>query len=521
MRGRTALLPPLLVLTFGLAPFLGATAHGEDAPTLPATGPQVMELSLAQALQMGLEANLTLQDASYDAPIAWQGRQAADGLFDTLLTAGVTASHIETPSTSAFLGTGTIDEDNVNAQVGLSRLLRSGGSISLLYRADRLNSGSPFATVNPAIANGLSLEASHPLMRGAGDVALADVRRAQNNVVGAKAGYRTEAEIVLQQIALTYWELVFADANLDSRRKSEEVARELLENAEARLQAEVGTPLDVAEARAGVERRVSEVLDAENLRASAQDVLLSLILPFGPEVRAAIRVEPTDDAVMDATALPSKADEKRYVDLAIQGRPEMLVQKAAIANAGIDVKVAQNAILPQLDVIGRVSTDGLDTVFGRSVERMVEGQAASGTIGLQFSLFIGQRSARSRWLAAAWRRRQAMIRERDLVNTIVVEVRKALRDLDTARGQYAAGVAEVKAANEALRGERLKLDNGKSTPFQVLQKEEDRTAARTRRARAAVDLRIAEANLYRSVGTMAERYALDISKWEACCGLGR
>ena len=526
MRLRAPGLLAAVFLAVALCPLAPVGAEDDPIapaePLLPSTdGDQVLQLSLARALAMGAEANLGLDIASYDAPIAWQGRVAADAMFDTLLTAGITASHIETPSTSAFLGTGTIDEDNVNAQVGLSRMLRSGGSISLLYRADRLNSNSPFATVNPAISNGLSLEASHPLMRGAGDVALADVRRAQNNVVAAKAGYRTEVEATLLAIAETYWELVFADANLDARRKSEEVARELLDNANARLKAEVGTPLDVAEARAGVERRVSEVLDAENLRESVEDNLLALILPFGPEVRAEIRVNPTDLPAQATTTLPSKSDEQRYVDLAIQGRPEMLIRKAEIATAGIDVKVAQDAIRPQLDVIGRVSTDGLDDVFGNSVSRMFEGQAVSGTIGLQFSLFLGQRAARAQWLAAAWRRRQAKLRERDLTNVIVVEVRSALRDLDTARGQIGAGEAEVKAGEEGLRGERLKLDNGKSTPFRVLQKEEDLTNARTRLSRARADLSIAEARLYRAVGTMAERFSIDASKWEECCGHGR
>ncbi len=303
------------------------------APVMPTATTGVLELSLVRALAMGAEANLGLMIGSYDAPIAWQGRVAADALFDTLLTAGISAAHIETPSTSAFLGTGTIDEDNVNAQVGLSRMLRNGGSISLLYRADRLNSSSPFATINPAIANGLSLEASQPLLRGAGDVALADVRRAQNDVVAAKAGQRTNVEATLLLIAEAYWELVYADMNLDATRKSEEVARELLDNANARLKAEVGTPLDVAEARAGVERRVAEVLDAENLRATVQDALLSLILPFGPEVRSSIRVVPTDTPASATTTLPTKQDEERYVHLAIQGRPEMLVRKAEIATA--------------------------------------------------------------------------------------------------------------------------------------------------------------------------------------------
>lgn len=493
----------------------GDSQSGDSQPNLSKSN--VLQLSLRKALTMGAEANLGILERSYDAPIAWQGRIAADAIFDTLLTAGVTASHDEVPSTNVFFGTGVIDSDTVDGQVGASKLLRSGGSISLLYRADRIRTNNPFATVNPAYSNGLSVEASQPLLRGAGDIALADLRRAQNNVVLAKAGYRTEVEATLLRIAELYWELVFTDANLDARRKSEEVARNLLGDANSRLKAEVGTPLDVAEARAGVERRRSETLEAENLRETAEDRLLQLILPFGPEVRQAVRILPTDKPAAAPERLPTRAEEQRYVDLALTGRPEIQGAKAEIASAGIDVRVAQDAVRPQLDVIGRLATDGLDAQFGDSFEDIVRGRAVSGTIGLQFSLFLGQRGARATWLAASWRRRQALLRRKEVDNGIVVQVRAALRDLDTARGQLAAGQSEVRAATEGLRGEGLKLDNGKSTPFQVLQKEDDLTAARTRESRAAADLSIAEARLYRAVGNLAATFGIDAAKWKACC----
>lgn len=475
----------------------------EPPPAPAAAGAHVMRLSLRDALQKGVGGNLGLLESSYETPIAWQGREAADASFDYLLTAGFSLSHIEAPSTNVFSSAGVSVQNTVNAQVGVTRRLRSGGSISLLYRADRISTNNPFATVDPGYQQGLSVEMSYPLLRGAGDIALADIRRAQNGVVAARAGYSVQVETTLLGIEETYWELVYAEANLDARRKAEEVARELLDDANSRLDAEVGTPLDVAEARAGVERRRSEVLAAENLRETLADQLLSLIVPFGPTVRQAIRVVPTDRADAGIANLPTRADEKRYVGVALQGRPELLASRAEIASAGIDVVVAKDAIRPQLDVIGRVASDGLNSALDDSIGDVLGGEATSATIGLEFSLYIGQRAARANWLSAAWRRRQALLRRKELENQIVVEVRKALRDLETARGQLDAGRAEVASADEGLEGERLKLEQGKSTPFRVLQKEDDRTAARTREARAAADLRIAEARLQRSVGSLA------------------
>jgi len=528
-------LPVLLLPLLSGAPLAVARA-GDDEPSpgpskavpheiqkkaTPQKAPQdnvarVMRLGLRRALELGMTGNLTLQEGAYATPLAQQARIAAAASFDTLLTASFNVAHDESPVTNTFLGQGVTTDDSLLAQAGVTRLLTSGGTISLLYRADRLSTNNPFATVNPAYTSTLTAEIRQPLLRGAGDTALADIRRAQNGVVGARATYEGQVEAVLLQVAEAYWELVFADANLAAQGKSLEVARELLADATSRLHAEVGTPLDVAEARAGVERRRSEVLDAENLRETLEDRLLALIVPFGPSVRAAIHLEPTDRAGVGAEALPHRSDEARYVDLALKGRQELRASRADIAVRGIDVLVAKDAIRPQLDLVGRAAGDGLASGLGGSLEDIVTGRANSAAIGLEFSLFIGRRAARAEWLSAAWRRRQALLRYRELQNGVVVQVRGALRDLETARAQLAAGRAEVAAAQEGLSGERLKLGQGKSTPFRVLQKEDDLTAARTREARAAADVSIASARLLRAVGSLASSMDVSTRRWPTC-----
>ncbi len=519
----------LVVLALGaFCPFAAADddkSKNEKIPSDPppaapapengvASGIQTLRLSLADAARMGTAANLEIQRGSYDTPIAQQGRIAAEASFDTLLTADFTANRTESPVRNSLFGNQVFFTETIGGSAGVQRNLRSGGAVALIYRADRLTTDNPIG--NMGVLQGATFEATQPLLRGAGDVAIADIRRAQNNLVAARAGYETDIEITMLNIVTAYFELVFAEDNLGARRKSEEVARRLLSDANSRLEAEVGTPLDVAEARAGVERRVSEVLNAENARGTFEDQLLALIMPFPAGGRPNVRIVPTDTEIQDLTTLPSAGDETRFVQVALAGRPEVRAAKADIATRGIDTLVARNAILPQLDVIGAVSTDGLGGGFGDSISRAAQGQAIGGTIGLQFSLFIGQRAARAEWLRAAWARRQSQLNLRELENQIIVQVRAALRDIDTARGQLTAARAEVKAADEQLKGEILRREQGKSTPFRVLQREDDLTGARTRLGRAAADLRIAEGRLWRAVGSLGDNLGIDARKWAPC-----
>ena len=265
-----------------------------DGPKAAPVSAAVLPLSLAEAVTLAMEGNLTLQAARFDEPVAFALYEAADAAFDPLLTAGLNVARNETPSTFSFTGTSNDEQDVIGLSAGWQRALRRGGSVAVLYEADRLDSNSAVAAVNPAYSNGLSVQVVKPLLRGAGDVALTDLRQRSNDIETARATLETAVETLLAQVVGAYWELAYTDALIEARRKSLEVAEELLDDAESRRDAEVGTPLDVAEARAGLERRRSDLLEAEGIRGTQEDQLLALMMPFGAMRSTGRRIVLTD-----------------------------------------------------------------------------------------------------------------------------------------------------------------------------------------------------------------------------------
>ena len=490
----------------------GVDEAKRDDPFRPASATEIpsrgaptdaLPMTLRQALRLGLEKNLSLQSSSYGTPIAHRQWVVADAGFDMLLTGNFEVGRNETPATSDFFGTSVVEEDFVRASAGMSRRLRSGGSVSLLYRADRLETNNQFNSINPSWTNGLTYEVTQPLLRGAGGVALNDLRRAQNNVRAAKATHRAQIERLLLQIVEAYWELVYSQEALEARVRSEQVARELLVDAKARVDAELGTPLDTAEASAGLQARRSERLAAENLRDNVADRLRALIMPFRGSAHDRVVIVPTERASARRPTLPPDTSADRLVRLAFQSRPELREQQAALANTGLDIQRARDAMRPSLNVVGRLGTQGLDTAYGPSLSDTARGKALSASIGIEYSMYVGNRAARANWHISTWRRRQVELGVDELKNQIVLQVRGALRELATARAQREAAEAEVDAALEGLTGERARLREGRSTPFAVLQKEDQLTAARTRLARAATTALGAEARVWQATGSLA------------------
>jgi outer membrane protein TolC len=377
--------------------------------------------------------------------------------------------------------------------------------VALLYKADRLDTDSLFITLNPNWTQNLVLEGTQPILRGAGDVVMVDIRRSRNGLRISQEGQRSTMETVLLEVVRTYWGLVLAQEEILARRKSEEVAAELLRDAEARYKAKVGTPLQVAEARAGLEFRIGNRIEAERERGNAQDYLRTLIYPFSADTtERGLYVIATsgEEATQGMAPDPNQLD--HYVQLALANRPSLRATQWGIQNRSLDVYQAANAVKPQLDFVGRVGTAGLAEPFGQSLEEMVTGQALQATAGVQFSIFVGRRAARANLRLAEWARRQSVVDLKEQENLVILEVRTAVRDVVAAKAREDAARAEVVSAQANLRGERALLDNGKSTPFNVLLKEDELTNARMRVFRTQAERRAAEARFWRSLGMLAD-----------------
>jgi len=488
----------------------GLAAAEEDAPPPPKQGDallpvtEIRRIGLLEAAQMGLEANLVLASGAYGPPIAMEQYRAARAIFDPLVSASLDLAHDETPATSSFFGVNVFSSDTFGGTAGVTKLLPSGGTVSLLYQADRLDSNNLLNNLVPYWTNGAVLQGTQPLLRGAGDVVMTDIRLASNGVRIANESQRALVQDVLLRVVTAYWELVYSQEEVLSRRKSEDLAQQLLRDAKARLEAKVGTPIDVAEAEAGVQRRRGNRIVAERLRGGVRDQLRALILPFTEKQAAGVTFEATDSVEGVLHTMPTADELQRYIDLAIANRPELKAAKANLSNRDIEVYSAANAVKPQVDLVGRIGSGGLDGGFGRSLGDMFGGEAVSAGIGVQFSMFIGQKAARANLRLAEWARRQTFLNNKELENQVVAEVRAGVRDVLTAQAVEQAGAAEVEAAQEQLRGEQRRLEAGKSTPFLVLQREDDLSGARTRYLRARADRRIAEAAFWRAVGFLAD-----------------
>jgi outer membrane protein TolC len=174
------------------------------------------------------------------------------------------------------------------------------------------------------------------------------------------------------------------------------------------------------------------------------------------------------------------------------------------------LKFQRNQLFPQLDLNGTFGRNGNSGVYSEVFGQIRDSSGPFYSVGAEFRIPLGNQAARSNYKITKAQRTQALLRLKQLEQTIMVGIEDAV---GTANGNYERVKATREAssyADEALKAEQKKLENGKSTNFEVLQLQKNLTTARSAEIQALADYNNALAALAASEGTTLERLNLSL-----------
>ncbi len=483
-----------------------------------------LRLGIEEAIAVALQRNLTLVVERYNEAEAGFRLDESRGIYDFVALADVWTLDETSPSASNLSGADiqTFEEQAWN--FGLTRLLPSGATLRGDFLNVRQETNSLFATVNPSYRTDFDLGLSQPLLRNLGrDATERGIAVARTNLEISRETFERQVVGTIQSVADGYWGLVEAQSQLEVAEQSLELAREL--HARNRIQVEVGTlaPLELVQSEAGIATREEEIIRAEAAVRAAEDTLRQLLnlergelwtLPIVADREA----EQTDLEVELAEAIAA----------AQARRPELEAQRLALRNLEVDAEYFDDQRLPQLDLQLRYGFNGLggDVTerdlftgevlnqspgdYGDALDQISNGDFEGWRVGLALAYPLANRAAKARSAIAdlAVERGEAVLRDLELI--VETEVRRAARDLDTAAKTIASAEVSVKLAERNLDAEQKRYENGLSTSFQVLEIQEDLTAASSRLVAARSGYQRALVEYYRAVGSLPEESGVTI-----------
>jgi outer membrane protein len=509
-----------------------APQGAEPGPTVPGaiagpTGAPLqgeLDLSLQEAIALGIENNLDVQILRFEPLLAAEDATSAWGFYDPQLFGRYLYSHREIPVASVLQQGGLILEKEHFGTGGVTGWIpKLGWNYEIAYSGSALESTSSIQSLSPEYTTGLTGSITAPLLRNfLWNEPWLGVVTSVNLEGRAQQTFRQNLMDVIVSIETRYWGLIASDEQLRVANKSLEAAMTLLDQVKAQYDVGVVSRVEVVQAEAGVAQRDFERIRAENNYHAAQDNLIDVV--FGPSLtpESTLEVRPTTQPdVVQYDIDPEVATAKAFKNL-----PELAVAQADIERSEMNLKFAKNQVLPQVDAVGSYGYNGIagrtsptPDIFG-GVRQPIRGVgrhygdadedffdadgARSWTAGAVLSIPIGSVSSRAQKRRAEFELRRAETVLRREEQRAILDVREAIRVQRAAQEGIEAAERARLSAEEQFRAEKIRLEHGESTPFDVLQREEELVLAESQKIGALQTYRNALAALDRRQGTILE-----------------
>ena len=463
---------------------------------------RALEITLEGACEIAMQQNLNFAGEVLNTEVALYNYRGSYGTFDWLLHAGGGYSDTKGQVQSVFGG------EDVNSQTGnldVTRFFESGGTFKAAFSTVNTKTNSTITTINPSTHDLVSLSYSQPLLRGAWtQYNTAQQRQSELLWRSQMENERAARQKLLLDVSIAYWDLVAAQDQLDVKLSSVNLAKAQVEQEQRRLDAGVGTRLDVLQAQTQVATREQERLQAEVQVRGSADVLRALIFPGKDPDRWETQIVPK-------TQLPPEvsADEAppwtQALDLALDNRAELREQRMLIDIMALRHDLSLSDKRPQLSLDLGAIGEGFSGDSGTAFDDAFSFNYPTLSAHVNFSMPLGNTSAR--WAAeAAWvNLRKARLDYDQIESRIAAEVRLAVRQMIYQAESVKAARASIDLAREQLKAEESRRQVEITTNFQVLQFQQDLVAAISSERSARANFAKAVIVLKHSQGTLGER----------------
>jgi len=481
-------------------------------------------LSLDQAIALGLRNNLDVEVNRYTPYIGELTAESAWGAYDPTFQGQLQYDDITTRNTFGLNPVATNTNAVLGGTAGIGALIPYwGASVDVSFDGRRATTNSAIQSLSPQYDSGFTIGGTVPLLRGLiWNQAWTQVKSSRLSYDADLDNFTTSVMDTVQNIISSYWNLVATKEQVRVAEKSLESNQALLDQTKTQYDVGVVSKVEVVQAEAGVANSEFNLIVAQNTYSNAQDALIAAVLGDRLQAATTLIFDPTDSPEFTSVR---PVDLNTAVETAFTNRPELAAAQRRLDQGDVQLRFAKNQRLPQLDLDVSYRTAGTQ---GFQNPNAIGPPLAQGPFSNTFNTYyasggpqdlramavvsipLGNISGRKNVSIARIELRQANTQITQLKQQIIVNVRSAARGmLAAAQGVEAAERGRI-AAEEQLRAEKIRLEHGESTPFDVLQRESQLVTAESQKIAALQSFRNSQANLERQQGTILDTWNVKI-----------
>jgi outer membrane protein TolC len=462
-----------------------------------------LKLTLSEAIKMAAERNLDVR-AEYFNPAQFEADINRNrSIYDPLLLLGTTYTDSKEPTISSG---SSINGQTFNFNASLSQLFWTGATVSAAYQSTYSNSNSPLAFEPHYWQSQLGVSLSQPLLKNFGPEATdVNITISRLSKYASIEHLHTRVINTVAQVRTEYYNLYSLREQLEVRKVSLELARKILSETKARVDAGVLPAMEILNAEFGAVSREKDVIDAEKALEDQLDVL-----------RLLLQIEGRNDiAVAD---LPRRelyqVSEDEVIRRALN-RPDIKELKRTLEINELQTRVYSNNIKPDLKLIASGGVAALDRTYPREMEKIGTLDTPYWSVGLNLSFPIGNRAADNDYRKSRLKTEQTALQIKGLEEGATKDVKAAIRSVATGYKQIEVTDRGRAFAEERLRAFIRKNEVGLATTKDVLDVENDLRTAKNNQITALVAYNNAITLLWQVTGEILEREGIQIVENDA------
>ena len=431
-------------------------------------------LKLDNCIDLALRNNLRLKLARADLARAHGSYVSSLAKFTPVLSGSARQEHSEDRVTARD-SSGVLPQVRTVAEQhtmtgGISQQLPGGMQIDVTQQL-----GPDDAKPNKTRNRQFQATVTQPILRGAGLTAsMADVRGSTYDERAREADLRDIERQTIFDVKVAYYNAVRDVELLRVNRATLAADSLLVEASNAMVEAKVASRRDVLSARIRLADDAATVVASERDALSTFDQLKDVM---GIPLETAMSIA---DTSLDAHFVT--LDEAKLVQKVIDTHPSMRSAELAVKRSRLDLTVAQNSRLPQVDLRASVFQDYGEQLDGGDLAR---GSGWLASVNLAYPLF--DRSAEGQAIARRAELSQAQDRLTLLERQLTLRVREIVRTVRTSAAEVSSIQQTIDAADDKLQFSTAMFNLGRASNLDITDARTDLVKAQTQMVKKLVD----------------------------------
>lgn len=444
-------------------------------------------LSQNDVLQMSLSQSLVSQNFDLDKEVAKQTLNNIKSQYDTLLTSEFFYIDDQSARTNSIFGT---QSTTTTFNFGVSQLTPLGTQLTMAFNNSRETTDAPFAAATELFESELNVGLVHPLLKnsfGTNTRKTVEMTKTQSSSQ-VQAAQSQILETAFQNVQL-YWNWYYSHKAQGLQREAVYLAQKLYDTNLKKKKLGLIESSDLYAFAASLDLKKADLMTTKTQATTSTETL-----------KSALNLQDSIEPAKESFKKQSLATQDTLVARALTKNPGLLSAKDQLKAQNITLAMSKNSKLPQVDLVGSLALNGIDTNYGDAVNNVGDYNPVL-TAGVQVSFPLQNRSARSQKKTAVFQKQQALNRLKDTENRVISQVTQSYKNYK----DLSRKVWHLSKATESQRlkwqGEVKKYNQGRSDPDLVIRYQDDYIQTRLLHLRAKVDMKIEFAKLQLALGS--------------------